>query len=363
MPLSDNQNKFLSWVRNGIGHQYLVDSVDFDWNAIETIAKKQGLLAVVFDGVENAPESHRPPQVMWLRWIGEVAQEFEQRYALYRKAVGDLAVWYHAHGYRMMVLKGLACGMDWPKPEHRPYGDIDIWLIGRQKEADAEMVSSFKIKDPSFKIDNSHHHHTVFQWHGFTVENHYDFGNVHHHRSSVEIEKVFKELGTDDSYYIDVDGGRVYLPSPNLHALYLLRHSMTDFAAFNVTLRQVLDWGFYVKKYHKEIDWGWLIKVLEEYHMKEFFDTINTICVEDLGFDASLFPYIQCNQLLKDKVLSDILAPRFSRESPNKLFPRLVFKYRRWKGNSWKHKLCYNESMGSAFWSGVKNHLMKPSSI
>ena len=39
------------------------------------------------------------------------------------------------------------------------------------------------------------------------------------------------------------------------------------------------------------------------------------------------------------------------------------FKYRRWKANQWKHKLCFNESMFSAFLSGIWNHLMKPSSI
>ena len=76
-----------------------------------------------------------------LRWVGKVMQGYEQRYVLYKKAVEDLGAWYHAHGYRMMLLKGLACGLDWPKPEHRPYGDIDIYLFGRYKEADALLES------------------------------------------------------------------------------------------------------------------------------------------------------------------------------------------------------------------------------
>ena len=135
------------------------------------------------------PQNERPPQLMWLRWIGEVMQGYESQYVLYRKAVADLAAWYHAHGYRMMVLKGLACGMNWPKPEHRPYGDIDIYLFRQYKEADAVLASEFGIK-----IDNSHHHHTVFRWQGFTVENHYDFVNVNVHRSSRELETILKKI-------------------------------------------------------------------------------------------------------------------------------------------------------------------------
>lgn len=76
---------------------------------------------------------------MLLQWIGEVIQGYEQRYVLYREAEAGLGAWYREHG---------------------------------------------------FKVDNSHHHHTVFQWQGFTVENHYDFVNVHVHESSRELESI-----------------------------------------------------------------------------------------------------------------------------------------------------------------------------
>ena len=89
----------------------------------------------------------------------------------------------------MMVLKGYACSIDWPKPEHRPCGDIDIWLFGKQKEADALLV-----KDKGVIVDTSHHHHTVFDWGGFMVENHFDFINVHHHKSNAAFESLFKMI-------------------------------------------------------------------------------------------------------------------------------------------------------------------------
>ena len=63
-----------------------------------------------------------------------------------KKAVVDLGNYYHNHGYQMLLLKGLACGVNWPKPEHRPYGDIDIYLFGKQKEADVVLARELGIK-------------------------------------------------------------------------------------------------------------------------------------------------------------------------------------------------------------------------
>jgi hypothetical protein len=292
------------------------------------------------------------------QWIGEVSQLYEQRYEQYLHAISTLAGFYNSHGYKMMVLKGYACSLNWPKAQHRPVGDIDIWQFGENKEADALLVS-----EKGIKLDNSHHHHTIFYWGDFMVENHYDFINVYHHKSNMALEKELKRLGEDDTHFVEVFGEKVYLPSPNLHALFLLKHTMNDFTSSSMTLRQLLDWAFHVEIFRREIDWRWLEKVLDKFYLKLFFDCINAICVEDLGFDASIFPYVQLNPMIKERVLDDILHPKYSVREPSSLLPRLMYKFRRWKANEWKHKLCYKESMWSAFWSGVWGHLLKPSSI
>lgn len=352
------QESFLSLVRLGIGHYALPLPEQVDWTAIETLAGQQGLSAIVIDGVEKLPEEKRPPKMALLQWIGEVMQNYEQRYELYRRTIAEMAAWHNAHGFQMMVLKGYACSLDWPKPEHRPCGDIDIWQFGKQKEADATLA-----KEKGIRIDNSHHHHTVFYWRGFMVENHYDFINVHHHKSSTKIETILKQLGDEDSYSTEVLGEKVYLPSPNLHALFLIRHLVSHFASEVITLRQVLDWAFFVERQGKKVDWNWLLLMLEEYHMKEFFNCINAICVEDFGFESGNFPNVQFVPDTKDRIFKEILEPGFSDEEPMSVLLRIPYKYRRWKANQWKHELCYKESMWSAFWSGVWNHILKPASI
>lgn len=354
---------FLQLVRLGIGTSKGVTiPKDIDWEKLKVLSDEQGLSAVILDALntEGMNLTETMPLQMKLEWIGKVLQSYEQRYNAYEKAINSLAGFYNQYGFKMMVLKGYTCSLDWPKPEHRPCGDIDIWQFGQQKEADETLR---QVLGPDFKIDNSHHHHTVFEWKGFTIENHYDFVNVYADKSSKEIERIFKDLGIDDSHWVEVKGEKVYLPSSNLHALFLIRHMVSHFAAAEISLRQVLDWAFLVEKHTKEIDWVWLQGVLEEYHMKDFFNLINAICIDDLGFSINIFPTVQFLPNLKERVLNDILEPEYGIAEHHGLYKRLVYKYCRWQGNAWKQKLCYNESRWSMFWMGIWAKLLKPASF
>lgn len=355
----NTSDALLALIRTGIGHCSYTFPDSLDWNSIKTLADEHGLSAIVLDGIEQLPEKKRPSKEFLLNWIGESLQLYEQRYVFYSRAIAELAGWYNAHSYKMMVLKGYACSLDWPKPDHRPCGDIDIWLFGKQEEADKLLA-----KETGIEVDKSEHHHTVFYWKDFMVENHYDFLNVYQHKSSAEMEKILKSLGNSDSNFVDLNGERVYLPTVNLHALFLLRHSMCHFTAEGITLRQLLDWAFFVKSHSKEIDWDWLEGILEQYGMKRLYDVFNAICVGDLGFDVKLFPRVQFNPSLKDKVLKEIMSPKYPiNDLPRNFFKRVMFKLRRWNDYAWKHRMCHNDSMWSSFWSGIWSHLLKPSTI
>ena len=141
----NNNELFIKLVRLGIGHYVGGIAGKINWNEIEALAERQGLSAVVLDGLNSLPiTAYSLPLEMKLEWIGEVLQEYEQRYEQYKRAIADLAGWHKAHGFKMMVLKGYACSLNWPKPEHRPCGDIDIWQFGKQKEADEVLAEWFK---------------------------------------------------------------------------------------------------------------------------------------------------------------------------------------------------------------------------
>ena len=358
------QDTFLSLVRLGIGQENASVPDSIDWTAMRTLASKQGLSAIVLDGIQSLCDKGLLVDGMAMdfeckqSWVSLVLDKYELRYEHYTKRLAALARFYNTHGFRMMALKGYGLGLNYPVPMHRPCGDIDIWAFGQYKEADAALAKEFSIN-----IDDSHHHHTVFLFKGYSVENHYDFVNVHYGHGNAELEKILKHLAEDDSYYVEVEGEKIYLPSPDLNALFLLRHAMLHFASTDMNLRQILDWGFFMQKYSSSVNWDYVLGVMDQFSMRPFFSCLNAICVEDFGFDESLFPDYRCTPVLRERVLNDALSPEFSDSEPAGLLPRFAWKYRRWNANAWKQELCYGDSRLKSFVTSVWSHLLKPSSI
>lgn len=385
-----NKEALLALVNLGIGRDIKSLLEITDWEGVKALAGDHGLSAIAFDGVSRLIENGcQVPRQIKNQWLSNVLYMFEDRYRKYEESIASLAKFYNDHGYKMMILKGYGLSLNYPQPNHRPSGDIDIWLFGQYKEADKIFSQKTGIE-----VDTAHHHHTVFNWKGFSVENHYDFINVHGTSSGARLEKIFKEIGPNDCKEINVCGSKIYLPSPTFHALFQLRHMLGHFSAVEIKLRHVLDWGFFVERNSSAIDWNWLLGILKEFKMNKFCAIISSICVEDLGFSPEIFPreIFDYNgdksapindehiaegvnlknkkrikeedfKALKDRVLNDIIEPEFNVESPRHLLPRLIFKFRRWYLNGWKHRLCYNESQLSIFIHGLWSHFLKPSSF
>ena len=136
---------FIQLIRLGIGNE--VDGLDGDvcWPEVLALARNQGLTAIIYDGLNRLIQEGRLPEkweiddVTKTKLIGTVINAYEQRYKLYSCAISEMARFYNSRGYKMMVLKGYASSRDYPIPEHRPTGDIDIWQFGKYKECDTAI--------------------------------------------------------------------------------------------------------------------------------------------------------------------------------------------------------------------------------
>lgn len=360
--MSPCEHDFLQLLRLGIGHKAFALTGNEGWSTIQALAREQGLSAIILDGINCLPDNtYDFPVKKKLEWIGEVLQNYEGRYVAYEKAIGELAGFYARHNIKMMVLKGYGLSLYYPKPNHRPCGDIDTWNFGCQEEADKVLSCEKEIK-----VDTSEHHHTVFWWQGFMVENHYDFVNEFSTKTNSSLERLFKDKGKDDSRSVLVNGEKVYLPSPDLNALFLLRHSLMEFVGTGISLRLLLDWAFFWKAEYKNVDIPWLMSVVEEHGMRDFFHIIDKICVEDFGFDSRIFPKTESKkEHLKERVLAECLSPEYDRRAAHQkgLIKRVLFKCRRWKAGNWKRELCYKEGHLESFLWSVRMHLLKPGSI
>lgn len=111
-----------------------------EWREVAALAERQGVLAILVDGLQVLMEAHKTEiaavkenpeelQIWLLEKIGQLTM-YEQRSERQKKVIAELAdIWADA-GLRIMVFKGQVNAIFYPVPEHRATGDIDCWLFG-----------------------------------------------------------------------------------------------------------------------------------------------------------------------------------------------------------------------------------------
>ena len=104
---------------------------DIDWHSVYALALRQGITAIQLDAISKLPNEARPSKPVLLQWIGQ-ATMMERMYARHKERIASLAELYGQQGIRMLLLKGYGCSLCYPKPDHRPTGDIDVYLFGKQ---------------------------------------------------------------------------------------------------------------------------------------------------------------------------------------------------------------------------------------
>ena len=334
-----------------------------DWSVLANVAFKQGISAIVLDAIELLPSAQRPPKPQLMQWIGRTAV-MERMYVQHKEAIAQLATYYKQHDIQVLLLKGYGCSLCYPHPEHRPTGDMDIYLFGRQEEAD-----SWVEKELGIKVHREYHKHSTFRFQGTEVENHAKFIDDVSHKSNILFEKTLMDLLKKEKC-IDSPIDNVLLPPPTFNALFLLRHTGEHFASNEITLRQVLDVGTFFQRYHDELDWSFVFQVYKEQRMTQFFNAIATICVDYLGIDASSFASAdlkisyQRDTKLANRIWKDIFEEKkqlpmstYGIDTLGKQLHYAISKTHRWWQNRWKYRLVYNENLLQSFWWLARNRI------
>lgn len=359
MFMTENHRVLLSL----IGSALVNTNVDFNcfrphWKELYTLALKQGVHGIIYDYVERLRPDLLPPTDLLLRWAGTITV-MERIYAVYVNTIQKIAEIVNAENLAMMVLKGYGCSLNYPKPYRRPCGDIDIFIMARDGSHSVDMVMRVNnaiILNSKGKFIHDNDHHSVIQYGKFVIENHEHILDVNTHKSSKELDKLLEALASDCMWTSSEING-VILPSTKFNSIHLLRHMANDFATVKTTLRNVLDWGTFVAK--NNIDWNYTYRIMHQANMHKFLNSINSICVDYLGYDSNLFYIEERDDILRDKVLEDILNLDFHKNIPcksNKLNYCWTKTCRMWN-NRWKYSIVYDESLLSSFMYSAINRI------
>lgn len=354
---------------------------DLNWKQLIELSFSQGVSALTIDGYQSicdCPENSacekdsgtvkalealdalelEEDKYLWFSSL----LDSEQVYLEQKAAIDRLSSFYRKRSIDMLLLKGYGLSLNYPIPSHRGVGDIDIYLFGDWKKADEVME-----RERGVKVDNSHHHHSVFSVYGQSVENHYDFINVYSHRSNKGIEATFKSLAHKEN---QIPYESFFLPCPDLNALFVARHCAIHFASEGIKLRQLLDWGLFVEKNESKINWEFFWSESEKMGMLKFVLCINQILAEQLNFNASIFhtpqqyaSFAQENETLVKKILEDLTLVDTDQKKRKGVIAYVFKRFGLWWRNRWRHRIVYSDSLLSTFFAQIGSHLMKPATI
>lgn len=362
--LTEEQKLLLSLIRSALGNSSAdLSCSKVDWAKVYKLAQAQGVHGVVFDILESLSTEMRPPKAILLKWIGNVAI-MERTYDAYVRTIKKMAGIVKKKDCIMMVMKGYGCSLNYPVPSHRPCGDIDIFVMtskGEHNEKVLKAVDKAIIEDNKGKFIYDNEHHTVMQYSKFFVENHETILDTHTHKSSRGLNRLLENLASESNVAnTSLEQGLV-LPSAKFNSIHLLRHMANDFATIRITLRQILDWSTFVANNANDIDWIYVYEVTCKANMHKFLNAINSICVDYLGYDVALFPVTYKDEILRDRVLSDIFQSEYQDEMPEmkkKLRYGWAKTCRMWH-NRWKYNIVYDESLCSSFICKAYNRITK----
>lgn len=327
-----------------------------EWARIGELAQKHGVLGIALDGIgllESTPfgPTRELSKQQKLEWIGEVFA-IEQANQHQLAVMVEMAGIWSEQGCRVMVMKGQANGVMYPKPNHRSPGDIDCHLFDDYAKGNeiARQIGAV--------VDESWYKHSVISYKGETFENHQFFVHTRDGKRGKRLEKELEDalLVQDSSFTFH---GNVMYPLVQWNAMFLTYHACAHFVSEGLRLKQILDWAMFLKVHQDDVDWEAFYGFCERNHLRRFADAMTTISVEYLGvkiFSNSITvksPYAE--KILRSALYDDDYVFGSGNSEWKNRFHLVgnLFHYR------WKYKDIYDESIFKQLWYYVTGFLFK----
>lgn len=326
------------------------------WAYLGEKALAQGVLGIILDGIEMLDATPYGPtrelaKQQKLEWIGQVMQiEQGNRYQI--SVMKDLAQKWIDEGCRVMVMKGQANSLMYPKPEHRSPGDIDCYLF------DKYQLGNGIAQKNGADVDESWYKHSQISYKGELFENHLFFVHTREGRRSKRLQKELEQALQVNEWSTFPESG-VLLPPVQWNAMFLTYHACAHFLSEGLRLKQILDWAMFLKSYQKDVDWKAFYEYCDRYHFRRFADAMTSISVNYMGVTiendeiTAESPYVE--KILKSTLYDEDYIYNAGETIWKSRWHVIcsLFKYR------WRYEEIYQESVWKQLWWYVSGFIFK----
>lgn len=277
----------------------LVLSAD-EWVKLYELSVVHGVSPFVFSGA-SAYKKAMPADLMnkWRSSVIATVVNNDRMLNAQDKLLGLLA----AHDIPCAIIKGSSLSVNYPQPEMRPLGDIDLLI----RPEDAERTEKLLTENGYQPDHTGHPFHLDFFGKGAVVEMHWAVTSF----PEMPGAQVARQVMSDALNDVDtarVEGHSFSVLRPAYQALTLLLHMERHMISSGIGLRQLCDWMMFIAAMGAEKFRTEVMPELEKCGVLQFAEVLTAACVRYLGMPQDRVPWCaQVQPVLSDAMLEEIL--------------------------------------------------------
>lgn len=179
---------------------------DRQWNALASLARKQTVLGLFYQGLSHLPEGYTFPEGFLIQLVAEIGK-IEKQGQKIRQVADNLLEGFRAAGLHPILMKGPEVARFYPAPLLRECGDIDLYFTPDEFEKAVALAGEVKAAPD---------------------------GSVHYKRDGIDVDQHRR--------YFDIHSRKLpEVPSPEAMLLMLSGHILKHCMGVGIGLRQLCD--------------------------------------------------------------------------------------------------------------------------
>ena len=310
MNIVSYQQVFLELLRAGLWERKPHVTQDFvEWGRVLRLAKSQSVLGVVGQVMLTDEDLvNRIPQELKVR-IKQFVMMNVLTHELLNKTLVKVVSALRDGAVEPVLLKGQGIARNYPRPELRQCGDIDLYVGLENAEKAHELLASIADKIDAKELVSVDKHFHVTMPGGVEVEVH-RYTQKQSASKSDEIRQTASGMGTSSNLVAyDFYGVPVNTPADDFNAFYIFDHLLHHFLTSGVGLRQFCDWMMFLHKRSGKLNQEYLHRLLVDMEMLEPWQVLGCVLVDKLGLPEAEFPFFNRKQERKaEKIMRRVFA-------------------------------------------------------
>ena len=284
------ESQFFALLRSGLWNE-VPERAFFaggtDWESLYRLAHEQTVVPLVTDGINRLPGEFLPndrPERLdpFLGDLMTTAKRNRVLDAFIPKLFNALS------GIPVVLVKGQSLAQDYPDPERRQPGDIDLLLLPCSYEAAKAILLP---KASTVLEEESIVWHQGMRFKSVEVEIHGSISTLMSRKLDRKLAALLEEQFDGRPFpAVTIGGAEIPVPDADFNAVYIFVHFLHHYWSGGIGLRQLIDWMTFVSVHKRDIHPVILEKRLEDLGLLHLWRVFTGFAQEYLGCPPEKLP-------------------------------------------------------------------------